>query len=182
LFTVGLDFGPVAFAGDERWLGIRIKCSGDGDYVSLGRQELAAAPCAHYALGAPWSGLDGVPAGFADGVDNMSVVVSGTNILAGEGLDQFRHIRGSESRSSDFDRDFNPLHDHNRRRWLNVAAARQRGKALPLVKLIQVGDVYFVRDGHHRISVARALGQRSISPAPASRHPRFVSLTSPFRI
>jgi hypothetical protein len=73
-----------------------------------------------------------------------------------------RHIRGSESRSSDFDRDFNPLHDHNRRRWLNVAAARRRGKALPPVKLIQVGDVYFVRDGHHRISVARALGQRSI--------------------
>jgi hypothetical protein len=73
-----------------------------------------------------------------------------------------RHIRGSESRSSDFDRDFNPLHDYNRRRWLNVATARRRGKALPPVKLIQVGDVYFVRDGHHRISVARALGQRSI--------------------
>ncbi len=71
-------------------------------------------------------------------------------------------IRGSESRSSDFDRDFNPLQDHNKRRWLSVAAARRRGKALPPVKLIQVGDVYFVRDGHHRISVARALGQRSI--------------------
>jgi hypothetical protein len=88
LFTVGLDFGPAAFAGDERWLGIQVKCSGDGDYVSLGRQELAAAPYAHYALGAPWSGLDGIPAGFADGVDNQSVVVSGTNVFAGEGLDQ----------------------------------------------------------------------------------------------
>ena len=73
-----------------------------------------------------------------------------------------RQIRGSESRSSDFDCDFNPLHDHNKRRWLNVATARRRGKALPPVKLIQVGDVYFVRDGHHRISVARALGQRDI--------------------
>lgn len=71
-------------------------------------------------------------------------------------------IRGSESRSSDFDRDFNPLQDHDKRRWLNVADARRQGKALPPVKLVQVGEVYFVRDGHHRISVARALGQRSI--------------------
>jgi hypothetical protein len=33
---------------------------------------------------------------------------------------------------------------------------------LPPVVLVQVGDVYFVRDGHHRISVARALGQLDI--------------------
>ena len=71
-------------------------------------------------------------------------------------------IRGSEGRSNDFDRDFNPLQDHTEGRWLGVAAARQRGKALPPVELIQVGDVYFVRDGHHRISVARALGQQDI--------------------
>lgn len=71
-------------------------------------------------------------------------------------------ILGSEGRSSDFDRDFNPLRDHNKGRWLGVAAARQRGKPLPPVALIQVGDVYFVQDGHHRISVARALGQWAI--------------------
>ena len=71
-------------------------------------------------------------------------------------------IRGSEGRSGDFDRDFNPLQDRCRQRWLNVAMARQRGKALPPVELIQVGQVYFVRDGHHRISVARALGQQAI--------------------
>jgi len=71
-------------------------------------------------------------------------------------------IHGSESRSGDFDRDFNPLQDHNKGRWLSVAAARRRGKALPPVDLIQVGDAYFVRDGHHRISVARALGQQDI--------------------
>lgn len=71
-------------------------------------------------------------------------------------------IRGSEGRSGDFDRDFNPLQDRCRQRWLNVAVARQRGKALPPVELIQVGQVYFVRDGHHRISVARALGQQAI--------------------
>lgn len=71
-------------------------------------------------------------------------------------------IRGSEGRSQCFDRDFNPLNDHTKGRWLNIALARQQGKALPLVALIQVGDLYFVQDGHHRISVARALGQKAI--------------------
>jgi len=72
-------------------------------------------------------------------------------------------IRGSEGRCSDFDRDFNPLQDHNRVRWLRIAAARQRGRSLPPVELVQVGDLYFVRDGHHRVSVARALGQPFIA-------------------
>jgi hypothetical protein len=71
-------------------------------------------------------------------------------------------IVGSEGRCGDFDRDFNPLHDHNRGRWLRIAAARRRGTPLPPVDLIQVGDLYFVQDGHHRISVARALGQTDI--------------------
>jgi hypothetical protein len=71
-------------------------------------------------------------------------------------------IRGSEGRCSDFDRSFRPLQDHSQARWLRVAAARHRGKTLPPVELIQVGEVYFVRDGHHRISVARAVGQMDI--------------------
>jgi hypothetical protein len=74
-------------------------------------------------------------------------------------LDQ---IRGSEDRVGDFDCDFYPLHDHNRERWLSVALARQQGKELPPVALVQAGDVYFVRDGHHRVSVARALRQKDI--------------------
>jgi hypothetical protein len=73
-----------------------------------------------------------------------------------------REIQGSENRAGDFDRDFNPLHDHNRGRWLSVAAARERGRDLPPVALIQIGDSYFVRDGHHRISVAHALDQSTI--------------------
>jgi hypothetical protein len=73
-----------------------------------------------------------------------------------------RQIRGSENRCGDFDRDFNPLHDQNKGRWLSIAGARQRGKALPPVDLVEVGDVFFVRDGHHRISVARELGQQTI--------------------
>jgi hypothetical protein len=71
-------------------------------------------------------------------------------------------IRGSEGRCADFDRDFHPLQDHCRDRWLSVAAARDQGKTLPPVVLVQVGNVYFCRDGHHRISVARALGQLDV--------------------
>jgi hypothetical protein len=72
-------------------------------------------------------------------------------------------IRGSQGRCPDFDRNFYPLQDHLKSRWLRVATARQLGQALPPVELIQVGDIYFVRDGHHRISVARALGQLEIN-------------------
>jgi hypothetical protein len=89
-------------------------------------------------------------------------------------------IRGSEGRCTDFDHDFNPLQEHNQRRWLHVAGVWEWGKALPPVELVQIGEFYFVRDGHHRISVARALGQRTIEarvvvwqvggPLPWERH------------
>ena len=73
-----------------------------------------------------------------------------------------RQIRGSQGRSRDFDPNFNPIQAHTKERWLSIARARQGGKSLPPVKLAQLGDVYFVQDGHHRISVARALGQQDI--------------------
>ena len=74
-------------------------------------------------------------------------------------LDQ---IQGSQGRCRDFDRAFYPRQGHSQSRWLRVATARELGIALPLVELVRVGNVYFVRDGHHRISVARAIGQREI--------------------
>lgn len=71
-------------------------------------------------------------------------------------------IRGTQGRSKDFDARFNPRREHNRHRWTNVAQARLQDIPLPPVELIQVGDTYFVRDGHHRVSVARALGEAAI--------------------
>ena len=71
-------------------------------------------------------------------------------------------IVGSEGRVGDFDSAFNPLTDHTRDRWINIAAAIRRGAAMPPVELIQAADCYYVRDGHHRISVAKAAGQTSI--------------------
>ena len=71
-------------------------------------------------------------------------------------------IRGSQGRCNDFDSAFSPLKDYNQERWVSVAAAYHTGAALPLVKLVQVGQEYFVQDGHHRVSVARAIGQQEI--------------------
>jgi hypothetical protein len=68
-------------------------------------------------------------------------------------------IQGSLGRSADFDAHFYPLQERTRDRWMSILAAMQNGVTLPPVELVQVGERYFVRDGHHRISVARALGQ-----------------------
>ena len=75
---------------------------------------------------------------------------------------EMARIRGSEGRSEDFDAKFRPLKGHTRGKWMSVALARLKGVVLPVVELAQVGDVYFVLDGHHRISVARAFGQESV--------------------
>ena len=71
-------------------------------------------------------------------------------------------ICGSMSRTGDFDHHFHPLNDRLRDRWVSVAAARCQGAALPAVRLVQVGGCYFVEDGHHRLSVAGALGETAI--------------------
>jgi len=71
-------------------------------------------------------------------------------------------IRGSEGRCADFDAAFHPRQQHTRSRWEGIAEAMLREVTLPPVELIQLGDTYFVRDGHHRISVSRALGQIDI--------------------
>jgi hypothetical protein len=71
-------------------------------------------------------------------------------------------IRGSMGRTGDFDRSFHPLEDRLRSRWISVAMARSQYVPLPPVSLVQVGGLYFVEDGHHRISVARALGESAI--------------------
>ncbi len=71
-------------------------------------------------------------------------------------------ICGSMGRSTDFDHHFNPLSDRIRGRWVGVATARLQNIPLPPVSLIQIRDYYFVVDGHHRISVARALGETAI--------------------
>ncbi len=75
LFSVELDFGDV-FDGTALWLEVAVKKPSESSYTTLGRQKLTAAPYAAYARKAgsvPWSGLTGVPAGFADGTDDVGL-------------------------------------------------------------------------------------------------------------
>lgn len=71
-------------------------------------------------------------------------------------------IRGSINRCNDFDADFRPLQEYTKERWVNIALAYSRDESLPPVELVDLDDTYFVIDGHHRISVAKMLGQREI--------------------
>jgi hypothetical protein len=66
-----------------------------------------------------------------------------------------------DRRRGDFDRSFRPS-PNTRGRWERIAEARKRGEAMPPIDVFQIGDLYFVQDGHHRVSVARALGAGSI--------------------
>jgi len=71
-------------------------------------------------------------------------------------------IVGTVDRAADFDRGFRPTSPRLRSRWERIAAAQRRGESLPPISLYKVGDLYFVRDGHHRVSVAKSLGRQDI--------------------
>ncbi|MGD8995527.1 MAG: hypothetical protein PVH34_09955 [Syntrophobacterales bacterium] len=71
-------------------------------------------------------------------------------------------IVGSEGRYRSFTRHFLPLEDDLRDRWKKVDQAHRSKQSLPPVELYKVGDAYFVKDGHHRISVARTKGVKHI--------------------
>jgi hypothetical protein len=72
-------------------------------------------------------------------------------------------IVGSVDRVNGFDRQFRPTSDLTRRRFERLALAVRRGEDLPPVDLYRVGDVHFVRDGHHRVAVLRALGREVVA-------------------
>jgi hypothetical protein len=71
-------------------------------------------------------------------------------------------IVGSVDRARDFDRWFRPRSGRSRERWERLARAQRRGEAIPPIDVYRVGELHFVRDGHHRVSVAHALGLRAI--------------------
>lgn len=71
-------------------------------------------------------------------------------------------IIGTVDRTGDFDRRFRPTHQRLRGRWERIAAAQRRGEAMPPISVYRVGELHFVEDGHHRVSVAKALGLETI--------------------
>jgi hypothetical protein len=71
-------------------------------------------------------------------------------------------IVGSMDRTRDFDRRFRPTSGRMRERWERLAVAQRRGESVPPIEVYRIGDMHFVSDGHHRVSVAHALGLETI--------------------
>jgi hypothetical protein len=108
-FTVLLDFGTV-FDGQALWLEVSVRPGASiGAYTPLSpRQIFSAAPYAAYSLKAPWSGLAGIPASFADGVDNDTTYTAGDGLILSGG--QFSvSFAGSGSANSAARSDHNHL-------------------------------------------------------------------------
>ncbi|MDQ3933516.1 MAG: chromosome partitioning protein ParB [Actinomycetota bacterium] len=71
-------------------------------------------------------------------------------------------IVGTVGRGRDFDRGFRPTSGRTRGRWERIATAARQGESFPPIDVYRIGEVHFVKDGHHRVSVARAQGLDTI--------------------
>lgn len=88
--------------------------------------------------------------------DVQSVLRSQTGVPRGTRMIPLDHIVGSVGRYRDFDRAFLPLNPASEERWKGIDVALNASRGLPPIDVYQVGEVYFVRDGNHRVSVAKA--------------------------
>jgi hypothetical protein len=71
-------------------------------------------------------------------------------------------IVGTVDRTRGFDRSFRPTSRAVRERWERIATAQRKGEPMPPIQVYRIGDLNFVKDGHHRVSVARAQGRGEI--------------------
>lgn len=91
-----------------------------------------------------------------------SVLASGGQHYIGMKQVELTKIVGSMGRYRDFDRAFLPLQTKTKDRWINIDLAHYEEIVLPPVELYKMGEIYFVKDGNHRVSVARERGQEFI--------------------
>jgi hypothetical protein len=133
--------------------------------------RIAAAPrlwdlCAHEHLEPP-GGREGVQAGRScAALCGLKVFDATPRSGSARGIHEIpvEAIKGTTepNRAAQFDQEFRPK-SITRSRWLSIWHACHRGVTLPPISVVRVGDAYAIRDGHHRVSVARALGAPSIS-------------------
>ena len=71
-------------------------------------------------------------------------------------------VVGTVDSRRDFDRHFRPTSSRVRERWERLALAQKRGESIPPIDVYRIGDLHFVKDGHHRVSIAIASGQDTI--------------------
>lgn len=96
---------------------------------------------------------------FDDVKKKLHLVNRGHQVLDYIELDS---IVGSVGRYKDFDRNFLPINDSDFERWTNVRMAMTSLSGVPPIEVYQIGDVYFVLDGNHRVSASRAMGNDRI--------------------
>ena len=92
--------------------------------------------------------------------------LDGVHALSWSGRDlrvvPLRAIVGTVEATTDFGAGFRPTTNRVAERWQRIALAHRRGHALPPITVIERPDGYYVVDGRHRVSVARALGHTDI--------------------
>ena len=104
--------------------------------------------------------------------DDVNLVLPFDDVVAALGLRGERYaglqtirldtIVGTVDSRRDFDRHFRPTSSRVRERWERLALAQRRGESIPPIEVYRVGDLHFVKDGHHRVSIAIATGQQAI--------------------
>jgi hypothetical protein len=97
-------------------------------------------------------------------------LVADNRLYRGTRVVEVDQIVGSVGRWRDFDRAFLPARASIGERWKRIDRAFQRGEDLPPVELHEIGEAYFVVDGHHRVSVVRYHDVPTVEAAVAEFH------------
>ncbi len=135
--------------------------SDDFDFVSRARADFNRARFKAF-LNRAWSAISGQPTSLLSYDEIKERLRIGGPIYRGVKTVKVEQIVGSLNRYHQFDRAFLPVEDQIAERWQNIDRAFYKDISLPPVVLYKVGEVYFVVDGHHRVSVAREQGQEFI--------------------
>jgi len=132
------------------------RADAEHDFLRARRQQVLAGLAARL-LGKDADDLKALPfQAVVDALGMVSESALGVHVIPIEQID------GSVDKVRDFDPKFRPRSGDSRRRWERIAEAARRGEPLPPIDVYQIGEMYFVRDGHHRVSVFRALGLHEI--------------------
>jgi hypothetical protein len=104
--------------------------------------------------------------------DDVNLILPFDEVIAALGFERYRPIGvqlirldtivGTVDSTRDFDRRFRPTSARVRERWERLALAQRRGESMPPIDVYRIDDLHFVRDGHHRVSIALATGQTMI--------------------
>jgi hypothetical protein len=98
-------------------------------------------------------------------------LVANNRLHRGTRVVEVEEIVGSVGRWDEFDRSFLPTRTSIGERWKRIDRAFHRTEDLPPVELYEIGDAYFVVDGHHRVSVARYHDVPTLEAAVAEFYP-----------